>query len=195
MVAALGEEFGDDAPHASRTRVANLQRDADLNDYTLTRLIAEASAITRSQARAITKRGRDGEAIAMPYFLRTLESLLRPAQGPQSRASPRTRARTGTGASPPERDPSELRPRAIDETDPVWRAALEELRLVLTPENYNAWLAGTRLIARTDDLLRIGVPEPFHRDWLEHKLNGRIASTLARLGYDTIRVEYVVQGA
>jgi chromosomal replication initiation ATPase DnaA len=63
---------------------------------------------------------------------------------------------------------------------------------VMTPENYNTWLAQTWVVSHEGDLLRIAVPKPFHRDWLEHKLHGRIMSTLKRLGYSGVQVEYVV---
>ena len=80
------------------------------------------------------------------------------------------------------------------ETHPIWRRVLDELRLVMTPENYNTWLAQTWLVRQEGDLLRIAVPKPFHRDWLENKLHGRIMHTLQRLGHAGVQVEYVVVG-
>src|ERR671933_2138530 len=78
------------------------------------------------------------------------------------------------------------------ETHPIWRAVLEELRLVMTPEHYNTWLAQTRVVSQQGDLLRIAVPKPFHRDWLENKLHRRIMTTMQRLGYTGMQVECVV---
>ena len=63
---------------------------------------------------------------------------------------------------------------------------------MLTPENYDAWLATARVIARTDELLRVGVPASFQREWLERKLHGQVMGALGRLGYGDMRVEYVV---
>jgi chromosomal replication initiation ATPase DnaA len=80
------------------------------------------------------------------------------------------------------------------ETHPIWRRVLDELRLVMTPENYNTWLAPTWLVSQEGDLLRIAVPKPFHRDWLQNKLHGRIMHTLQRLGHAGVQVEYVVAG-
>ncbi len=191
-IAAYGHEFGDEAPTSSATRVANLRRATNVGDEALLHLADEAAAITRSQSRAITKRGRGGQLIGMPYFLRTLESLLSPERGPDPRASPQSRTGIGREVSPLGGGTDDSNSRPIVETDDVWRAALEDLRLVLTPENFEAWLAGTRVIARTDEVLRIGAPAPFHRDWLEHKLGGRVANALTRLGYGDLRVEYVV---
>jgi chromosomal replication initiation ATPase DnaA len=48
------------------------------------------------------------------------------------------------------------------------------------------------VVSQQGDLLRIAVPKPFHRDWLEKKLHDRIMTTLQRLGYTGVQVEYVV---
>ncbi|HZS90871.1 MAG TPA: chromosomal replication initiator protein DnaA [Chloroflexota bacterium] len=80
----------------------------------------------------------------------------------------------------------------ITSGEQIWRAALNELQLVLTPENYNTWLRDTRVVSDEDNTLTIGVPKAFHKDWLENKLNGRITSTMQRLGYGHHAVRYVV---
>jgi chromosomal replication initiation ATPase DnaA len=63
----------------------------------------------------------------------------------------------------------------------------------LTVENFNTWLASTRVVAQEGNLLRIAVPRQFSKDWLEAKLNGRVMNTLARLGHQGVCVEYVVE--
>jgi chromosomal replication initiator protein len=75
----------------------------------------------------------------------------------------------------------------------VWRAALDELSLVLTAENFKTWLASTWVVAQEGDLLRVAVPSQFNKDWLEAKLSGRVMNTLQRLGYQSTRIEYVVK--
>ena len=200
-IATLSEEFGDDAPRASVTRVANLRGEQAFTDAALLDIIEEAAAITRSQARTIRKRGRDGRTLRMPYFLRTLEGLLRPERDPSSgRASPRPEGMTDAGEHWPHDPAGHVLPRPVVETDAVWRAVLEELRTMLTAENYNTWLADTRAIARGDGVLRVGAPNAFHRDWLENKLNDRVLAVVRRLDYDRLgvadsqveRVEYIV---
>lgn len=194
-VDALGVEFGDDAPRASRTRVAHLQRAAGLDDDTLSALLDEAASITHSQARGIDKRGRDGRPLHMPYLLRTLESLLDPDRGRVPRTSPPqigTRPDTLAPGDAGNDAGNDAGSPPIDEPDAVWRAVLGDLRPVLTPENYDAWLATARVIARTDELLRVGVPASFQREWLERKLHGQVMGALGRLGYGDMRVEYVV---
>ncbi len=84
------------------------------------------------------------------------------------------------------------RPLDDQATDPMWRATLEELRLIMTAENYQMWLAPTRVAAHEDNLLRIAVPTPYQRDWLDAKLRHRIEATLRRLGHHGTQVEFIV---
>lgn len=95
----------------------------------------------------------------------------------------------------PNRSANTTAPSELGETHPVWSAVLAELHLVLTPENYNTWLAGTRVVREDGDILYIAVPKPFHKEWLQNKLNGRIVNTLQRLGHEHARVEYIVEVA
>jgi hypothetical protein len=133
----------------------------------------------------------------MPYFFATLENLLhgdqslpsaddnwrehQPAERPQMQTAVHIASAT-TSATP-------------DDSHPIWSAVLTELQLVLTPENYNTWLARTHVVREEGPVLYIAVPGRFHKDWLEHKLSGRIMNALQRLGYGHARVEYVVEAA
>ncbi len=202
-VSALGAEFGDDAPRASASRIATLRRAPELDDDALLGLLDEAAAITRSQAHAIIKRGRGGRPVRMPYLLRTLESLVDPAGGRVPRASPpasdggaqdggqgdgMSRAHAPVGGARGRTD----RATSIDEPDAVWRAALGELRTMVTADNYDTWLATTQVVTRTDEVLRIGALAPFQREWLERRLHRRVRDALDRIGHGRLRVEYVV---
>ena len=83
----------------------------------------------------------------------------------------------------------------------MWRAVLAEMAQVLTPENFNAWLATTRALDQEDELLRVAVPAAFNKMWLEQKLTGKVTGVLHKIDYDGLRaariarVEYVVQAA
>ncbi len=215
-VADLSAEFGDDAPQASRTRVANMQRGAGLDDADVLPLLAEAAAIARSQTAAITKRGRDGEIVRMPYLLATLRDLVDAPDVPDvplasgaGRPDPRlSGAGPGSGGtSAPalaEPAPSGSCASSVGATavvggdDPpvdgaagaVWRAVLGEVREVLTPENYAVWFAPARASILEGDVLRVAVPSPFHADWLAHKLGGRVRQALERTGHGGVRIVY-----
>ena len=49
----------------------------------------------------------------------------------------------------------------------VWRAALGELQVSLSPANYETWLRDTHLVEVDDQRFRIAVPNGFAKDWLE----------------------------
>ncbi len=217
-VADLSVEFGDDAPQASRTRVANMQRAAGLADADVLPLLDEAAAIARSQAGTITKRGRDGEIVRMPYLLATLRDLVDAPHVPDAplasgagRPDPRlsgTRPGSGVTIVPAPAQPALSAPCApsvgatvaVAGDDPpadsaataLWRAVLGEMREVLTPENYAVWFAPARALALEGDVLRVAVPTAFHADWLAHKLGGRVRQALERTGHAGVHITYDV---
>jgi len=216
-IAALSDELGDDAPRSSLGRARNLRRDAGVPLDLFLALLDEAAARTRTRQASIVKRRRDGQAPnGMPYLFAVLQDLVHPAP-------PRTRD-GGSSADRPRSDhPSRRRRRRDDgrgeavtsyaawsdspaplpivEEHPVWRAVLDELAQVMTPENFNAWLVTTRALDQEGDLLRVGVPAPFNRDWLACKLAGKVMAALHKIDYDALhtapvaRVAYVVEAA
>ncbi len=213
-VANLSAEFGDDAPQASRTRVANMQRVAGLADADLLPLLDEAASIARSQAGAITKRGRGGEIVCMPYLLATLRDLVAtpdvsdmldnplasgagrpdprlsgagPGPGATSAPAPSGPCASGVVATPVVAGDD---PPTDSAAETVWRAVLGEVREVLTPENYAVWFAPACPLALEGDVLRVAVPSPFHADWLAHKLRGRVQQALERTGHAGVRIVY-----
>jgi len=215
-VADLSAEFGDDAPQASRTRVANMQHGAGLADADVLPLLAAAAAIARSQTAAITKRGRDGEIVRMPYLLATLRDLVDAPDVPDAplasgagRPDPRlSGAGPGPSAATAPAPSGPCAPNVVDTTavagdDPpadsaataLWRMVLGEVREVLTPENYAVWFAPACALALEGDVLRVAVPSPFHADWLAHKLGGRVRQALERTGHVGVRIAYDVAAA
>ena len=192
-VARLSTAFGDDAPHASWTRVLNMQRAAGLDGDALLALLDEAAAITRAQAPAITKRGRGGAIIRMPYLLTTLRGLVEPSDA----CSVGTPASLVTDAPIP---PTSDAPDVSDADDPpappaaesLWRAVRAEVRLDLTPENYAAWFVPTHARALDGDVLRVAVPTPFHRRWLERQLRRCVERALGHAGHGGVRIAYDV---
>jgi chromosomal replication initiator protein len=77
----------------------------------------------------------------------------------------------------------------------VWRAALGELQLSLSPANYETWLRDTRLVDVDDNRFRIAVPNGFAKDWLETRYRSLISQTLARIVGYSVQVEFVVEAA
>ncbi len=208
-IAALGAELGDDAPTSSVTRAGNLQRDAGMSLDRFLRLLDEAAARTRDRQESIVKRRRDGQAPnGMPYLFAVLQDLVHPAPprmadvGPdRRRAGPSGRRRRRRDGGRGEASGSYAAwsdspvPLPITEEHPVWRAVLDELAQVMTPENFNAWLASTRALGQDGDVLRVAVPAAFNKTWLEHKLAGKVAGALHTIDYAALRVEPIVRVA
>ena len=74
----------------------------------------------------------------------------------------------------------------------VWRAALGELQVSLSPANYETWVRDTQLIDVDDQRFRIAVPNGFAKDWLETRYRSLISQTLARIVGYSVQVEFVV---
>jgi chromosomal replication initiator protein len=77
----------------------------------------------------------------------------------------------------------------------VWRAALGELQISLSPANFETWLKDTALIEIDDDRYRIAAPNGFARDWLDNRYRTLISQTLARVVGHSVQVEFVVHDA
>src|SRR3990172_7865752 len=74
----------------------------------------------------------------------------------------------------------------------VWRAALGELQVSLSPANYETWLRDTTLVDVDEQRFRIAVPNGFAKDWLENRYRSLISQTLARIVGYSVQVEFVV---
>ena len=208
-IAALGAELGDDAPRSSLGRARNLCRDAGVSPARFLRLLDEAAARTRDRQASIVKRRRDGQTSnGMPYLFAVLTDLLHPAPSRHADVGPATDRRHAgplgrrgrrrdEGHGEPVRsyaawsDSPALLP--IVEGHPVWRAVLAELAQVMTPENFNAWLASTRAVGQDGEVLRVAVPAAFTKTWLEQKLHGKVTGALHTIDYDALRVGHVAR--
>ena len=74
----------------------------------------------------------------------------------------------------------------------VWRAALGELQVSLSPANFETWLRDTLLVDVDEQRVRIAVPNGFAKDWLESRYRSLISQTLARIVGYSVQVEFVI---
>ncbi|HEV2951914.1 MAG TPA: DnaA N-terminal domain-containing protein, partial [Actinomycetota bacterium] len=74
----------------------------------------------------------------------------------------------------------------------VWRAALGELQVSLSPANYETWLRDTQLVDVDEQRFKIAVPNGFSKDWLETRYRSLISQTLARIVGYSVQVEFIV---
>jgi chromosomal replication initiation ATPase DnaA len=77
------------------------------------------------------------------------------------------------------------------EAERLWQAALDELKLQMTADTFDYWLRGTRGLELADGTLRVGVPNVYAKDWLEHRLRRTIDRTLAYIRGE-LSVEFLV---
>jgi chromosomal replication initiator protein len=77
----------------------------------------------------------------------------------------------------------------------VWRAALGELQVTLSPANFETWLRDTALVEVDDTKFRIAVPNGFAKDWLESRYRSLISQTLGRIVGYGVQVDFVVAAA
>src|SRR5262249_37255748 len=75
----------------------------------------------------------------------------------------------------------------------VWRAALGELQVSLSPANYETWLKDTALVSVDENHFRVAVPNGFAKDWLETRYRSLISQTLARVVGYSVNVEVEVR--
>jgi chromosomal replication initiator protein len=75
----------------------------------------------------------------------------------------------------------------------VWRAALGELQVSLSPANFETWLRDTALIGVEEQRFTVAVPNGFAKDWLETRYRSLISQTLARIVGYSVQVEFDVR--
>ncbi|MEO7117540.1 MAG: chromosomal replication initiator protein DnaA [Candidatus Limnocylindrales bacterium] len=75
----------------------------------------------------------------------------------------------------------------------VWRAALGELQVSLSPANFETWLKDTALVSVDDSRFRVAVPNGFAKDWLENRYRALICQTLARIVGYSVTVDFEVR--
>jgi chromosomal replication initiator protein len=75
----------------------------------------------------------------------------------------------------------------------VWRAALGELQVALSPANYETWLRDTQLVEVEDNRFRIAVPNGYAKDWLESRYRSLISQTLAKIVGYSVQTEFIVR--
>jgi hypothetical protein len=180
-LAVIGAQLGDDTPASSLTRATNLEREFGVSRKHLLEGIETAARRVCEAAPSFRILGADGRPNGMHYFFGVLRRELRGA----TRRAPQRARMPGTQPPPPA---------PITEVHPVWRAALEVLRTEMTATAFATWLAPTRALGQEGTALRVAVPSPLHRLWLE-RIAGRIAEALERGGHGELLIEYVVQEA
>ncbi len=73
--------------------------------------------------------------------------------------------------------------------DEVWKIALEQVQLYISPQNFNAWFKNTSLVTVEDGIATVGCPNAFAREWLDanhHKLLSMILKKVTNQNLEII---------
>jgi hypothetical protein len=62
----------------------------------------------------------------------------------------------------------------ITENDRLWESVLATLKLQLPAASFYSFVADTRLIGMEGDVITIGTPRTFAKDWLENRLKEKL---------------------
>lgn len=78
--------------------------------------------------------------------------------------------------------------------DGLWQTALGELEVSLSKANFSTWFKNTFIYSFDEGAgeIIIGVPNSFHKEWLENKFNPQILKTLLKLDSRTKGLKYKV---
>ena len=74
----------------------------------------------------------------------------------------------------------------------VWQAALEDLKVKVSPANYETWLRNTVGLAQKDGCFIVGVPSSFVTESLENRLHPLIEKTVSGIVGRSLKVQFQV---
>ena len=100
----------------------------------------------------------------------------------------------GTGRIQTRREAAEFMPFQATPLDSrrVWATALLDLK---SHDGADAYLRGTRLLARDDDELVVGTGTAYAAEWLQRRIAHRAAQILSALGGERVAVRFVAETA
>ncbi|MBI3273528.1 MAG: chromosomal replication initiator protein DnaA [Candidatus Colwellbacteria bacterium] len=75
----------------------------------------------------------------------------------------------------------------------IWETALGELELELSRANFNTWLRNTKVLEKRNEVMIVGVPDSFTKEWLENKYYDRIMSVLRGVARDIKKIHYEIK--
>ena len=77
-------------------------------------------------------------------------------------------------------------------TKELWENALVELELSISKPNFNTWFKDTHIVRVEDNIVYLGVPSQFARDWLSMKFHKDILRSLRGLSESVRSIEYII---
>lgn len=75
----------------------------------------------------------------------------------------------------------------------LWETALGELELEVSRANFNTWLRNTKVLEKKEEIMVIGVPDSFTKEWLEKKYYDRIFTVMRGVARDVKKIQYEIK--
>jgi len=76
--------------------------------------------------------------------------------------------------------------------DELWQSVLAQIQLSISPANFATWFNNTCIVDKKGDLIIIGAPNSFSKEWLEKKYSKTILKVLRELDNSIKRIEFKV---
>ena len=86
-------------------------------------------------------------------------------------------------------------PAAPTNVEDLWRTALADIELQISPANFATWFRHTKILAKQGGEIMIGVPSGFTKEWLENKYHKYILRALRALDPEIKDVSYTIGSA
>jgi len=74
----------------------------------------------------------------------------------------------------------------------LWQAALAQIKLLISPANFNTWFKNTEILKAQDNKVLLSVPNSFIKEWFEQKYHQMILKVLKGLKPEIKEIEYII---
>ncbi len=74
----------------------------------------------------------------------------------------------------------------------IWQAALAQIKLLISPANFNTWFKNTEILEIQNEKVLLSVPNSFIKEWFEQKYHQMILKVLKSLNPQVKEIEYVI---
>jgi len=74
----------------------------------------------------------------------------------------------------------------------LWQAALAQIKLLISPANFNTWFKNTEILKAQDNKVLLSVPNSFIKEWFEQKYHQMILKVLKSLKPEIKEIEYII---
>lgn len=76
----------------------------------------------------------------------------------------------------------------------LWGSVLEEIKLNVSPANFNTWFKDTYVVKQEDGIVYINVPNAFVKEWLVNKYHKLILKFIRSFAEHVRNVDYLISG-